>query len=64
MVFTANQGMRGGRAIELKKTVDAALAKCPCVQHVFIYKRTENPFNVGSNGVVIDEAVPTTNPLY
>ena len=26
--------------IELKKTVDAAVAKCPSVKHVFVSKRT------------------------
>lgn len=56
MVFTANQGMRGGKAIELKKTVDEALKKCPSVKTVFIYKRTDNVFNLNKErDVVIDD---------
>lgn len=39
-VFTADEGKRGGKTIELKKTVDAAVALCPNVKKVFVYKRT------------------------
>ena len=39
-VITADQAVRGGKVIELKKTVDAAVAKCPSVKHVFVSKRT------------------------
>jgi len=42
IVFTANQGLRGKKFIELKKTVDHALANghCPSVQKVFVFKHT------------------------
>ena len=39
-VFTADQGLRGGKVIELKKTVDQAVASCPGVKTVFVAKRT------------------------
>lgn len=39
-VITADQGLRGGKVIELKKTVDAAVAKCPSIKRVFVYSRT------------------------
>ena len=56
VVFTANQGLRGGKAIELKKTVDAAIKNCPSVKNVFIYKRTENAFEVNKDrDVIIDD---------
>lgn len=42
-VITANQGVRGGRLIELKKTVDAAVSGCPEVRNVLVAMRTENP---------------------
>ena len=39
-VFTADQGLRGGKVIELKKTVDTALKDCPDVKTVVVVKRT------------------------
>ncbi len=39
-VITADQAVRGGRLIELKKTVDQAVEKCPTVKRVFVYERT------------------------
>ena len=55
-MFTANQGLRGGKTIELKKTVDAAIKNCPSVKNVFIYKRTENAFEVNKDrDVIIDD---------
>uniref|UniRef100_G3P852 acetate--CoA ligase n=1 Tax=Gasterosteus aculeatus aculeatus TaxID=481459 RepID=G3P852_GASAC len=35
-VITANQGVRGGKVTELKKTVDAAVQSCPAVRQVFV----------------------------
>ena len=40
IVVTADQGIRGGKAIELKKTVDSAVAGCDCVKNVFVMHRT------------------------
>ncbi|XP_076018805.1 LOW QUALITY PROTEIN: acetyl-coenzyme A synthetase 2-like, mitochondrial [Genypterus blacodes] len=42
-VVTCNQSVRGGRLIDLKATVDAAVKSCPSVQHVFVSQRTDNP---------------------
>uniref|UniRef100_A0A8C3AH89 Acetyl-coenzyme A synthetase n=1 Tax=Cyclopterus lumpus TaxID=8103 RepID=A0A8C3AH89_CYCLU len=42
-VITVNQGVRGGKVTELKKTVDTAVQSCPAVQQVFVAMRTENP---------------------
>ncbi|XP_067939369.1 acetyl-coenzyme A synthetase 2-like, mitochondrial [Watersipora subatra] len=39
-VITSDQALRGGKIIELKRTVDAAVAKCPSVKHVFVSQRT------------------------
>jgi acetyl-CoA synthetase len=41
-VFVCDEGMRGGRSIALKRTVDEALAdaRCAFVQRVFMFKRT------------------------
>jgi acetyl-CoA synthetase len=39
-VITADEGVRGGRAIPLKDNVDTAVAKCPTVKKVVVVKRT------------------------
>uniref|UniRef100_A0A8C6KNF5 Acetyl-coenzyme A synthetase n=1 Tax=Nothobranchius furzeri TaxID=105023 RepID=A0A8C6KNF5_NOTFU len=43
-VITVNQGLRGGKVTELKKTVDTAVQSCPTVRQVFVATRTDNPF--------------------
>ncbi|TXC69273.1 acetate--CoA ligase [Sphingorhabdus soli] len=39
-VITADEGMRGGKAIPLKANVDAALEQCPGVTSVIVVRRT------------------------
>lgn len=41
-VVTADEGLRGGRIIPLKKTVDAAIDGCKFVEKTFVFKRTGN----------------------
>jgi acetyl-CoA synthetase len=48
-IFTANEGLRGGRSLRLKDTVDAAVAQCPDVQKVFVFKRTAGEVNMAPN---------------
>lgn len=43
VLITADEGKRGGRTIELKRTVDEALLACPQVHTVFVHRRTGNP---------------------
>jgi acetyl-CoA synthetase len=40
IVLTANQGLRGGKAVPLKANVDAAVAHCPSVEKVIVLKHT------------------------
>jgi acetyl-CoA synthetase len=40
IVITADEGLRGGRKIPLKKNTDAACAECPTVEKVVVVKRT------------------------
>jgi acetyl-CoA synthetase len=40
MVITADEGLRGGRAVPLKANTDKALESCPSVKHVIVVKRT------------------------
>ncbi|CAG0881429.1 unnamed protein product [Cyprideis torosa] len=39
-VITCDEGVRAGKIIPLKRTVDAALQSCPTVKHVFVTPRT------------------------
>lgn len=54
-VITCNEGVRGGRLIPLKSTVDAAVKSCPTVRHVFISQRTERPPVMGALDVPLEE---------
>ncbi|XP_027139886.1 acetyl-coenzyme A synthetase 2-like, mitochondrial isoform X2 [Larimichthys crocea] len=54
-VITVNQGVRGGKVIELKKTVDTAVQSCPTVQQVFVAMRTENPVAMTARDVAMEE---------
>ncbi|XP_034755411.1 acetyl-coenzyme A synthetase 2-like, mitochondrial isoform X2 [Etheostoma cragini] len=56
-VITVNQGVRGGKVIELKKAVDTALQSCPTVQQVFVAMRTENPVAMTARDIVMEEYV-------
>ncbi|MCR4376778.1 MAG: acetate--CoA ligase [Rhodospirillales bacterium] len=40
VVITADEGLRGSKAIPLKANTDAAVAKCPSVDTVFVIKHT------------------------
>uniref|UniRef100_A0A671UZR8 acetate--CoA ligase n=1 Tax=Sparus aurata TaxID=8175 RepID=A0A671UZR8_SPAAU len=54
-VITVNQGVRGGKVIELKKTVDTAVDSCPMVQQVLVAMRTENPVAMTARDVDMEE---------
>lgn len=41
VLITANEGLRGGKRVPLKKNVDAALADCPDVHTVIVLRRTD-----------------------
>ncbi|XP_041108085.1 acetyl-coenzyme A synthetase 2-like, mitochondrial [Polyodon spathula] len=54
-VITSNQGLRGGRVTELKKTVDEAVKTCPTVKHVFVANRTENKVPMSEIDIQLEE---------
>ncbi|CAG09147.1 unnamed protein product, partial [Tetraodon nigroviridis] len=54
-VITVNQGVRGGKVVELKKTVDEAVRSCSSVQQVFVAMRTEKPAEMTAVDVALDE---------
>jgi acetyl-CoA synthetase len=45
IVVTANEGLRGGKAIPLKANVDKALEQCPDVRTVLVVEHTNAPFD-------------------
>ncbi|XP_005110881.1 acetyl-coenzyme A synthetase 2-like, mitochondrial [Aplysia californica] len=61
-VVTANQTVRGGRIIELKQTVDAAVSKCPGVKQVLVYNRTETKVPMGKLDIDMVEAMAHESP--
>ncbi|NND59378.1 MAG: acetate--CoA ligase [Gammaproteobacteria bacterium] len=48
LVITADEGIRGGKTIPLKKNVDAALEQTDCVDKVLVVRRTGN--DIGWDG--------------
>jgi acetyl-CoA synthetase len=42
-IITADEGLRGGKPVALKKNCDAALAKCKGDEKVLVVRRTGNP---------------------
>ena len=42
-MITADEGLRGGKHIPLKSTVDLALAQCPLVKSCIVYQHTLAP---------------------
>ncbi|KAL4237994.1 Acetyl-coenzyme A synthetase 2-like [Mactra antiquata] len=54
-VITADQGLRGGKSIELKQVVDEAVSNCPCVRQVFVYQRTGADVPMGKLDISLDK---------
>uniref|UniRef100_A0A8C5RZE3 Propionate--CoA ligase n=1 Tax=Laticauda laticaudata TaxID=8630 RepID=A0A8C5RZE3_LATLA len=54
-VITCNQGIRGGRILELKSTVDEAVKNCPSVKCVFVAQRTDNKIHTCSHDILLEE---------
>jgi acetyl-CoA synthetase len=45
-IITQDGSYRRGGEIPLKRTVDEAMAACPTVEHVIVYRRTGSPVNM------------------
>jgi acetyl-CoA synthetase len=56
IVITADEGLRGGKPIPLKRNVDEALEQCPDVANVIVVRRTSSgvPMKAGRDGYYDD----------
>jgi acetyl-CoA synthetase len=62
-VITADEGVRGGKVLPLKRTVDEAVMACPTVEHVLLVRRTGSkvPF-YPQRDIWLDEACARERP--
>ncbi|XP_026973920.1 acetyl-coenzyme A synthetase 2-like, mitochondrial isoform X2 [Sagmatias obliquidens] len=63
VVITFNQGLRGGRVVELKKIVDEAIKLCPTVQHVLVAHRTDNKVHMGDLDIPLEQEMAKEEPV-
>ena len=56
-MITADQAVRGGKVIQLKQVVDAAVAKCPSVRQVFVGTRTGAQVKMGPKDIALDKVI-------
>ncbi len=63
-VITADEGLRGGRKVPLKKNTDLALAECPDVSTVLVVQRTFGDVDMTpGRDVLYYEAVAAASPV-
>ncbi|MGD9537676.1 MAG: acetate--CoA ligase [Alphaproteobacteria bacterium] len=62
VVITADEGVRGGRAIPLKANTDEALKTCPGVKHVVVVRHTGHKVNWAEGRDVWYEALTKDQP--
>ena len=61
-IITADEGVRGGKIIPLKKITDEALASCPNIKKCIVIKRTGNEINwVEDRDVWYDDITKVTS---
>ena len=61
-VITADEGIRGGKIIPLKKITDDALKKCPGVKKCLVIKRTGSKINlVKERDIYLDELIDSVS---
>jgi acetyl-CoA synthetase len=62
-LVTADEGLRGGRKVPLKRNADAALESCPDVHDVIVVRRTGGAVNwVEGRDIWYHEACASTSP--
>ena len=64
-IITADEGVRGGKIIPLKKITDEALLQCPNVKKCVVVKRTGNEINwVDDRDVWYDDIILNVSDKY
>jgi acetyl-CoA synthetase len=70
LVVTATTGYRRGTTVPLKKTTDAAVADCPSIEHVIVYRRNANDAAEMQDGRdlwwhdLMEKADPQSEPVW
>ncbi|XP_075420293.1 acetyl-coenzyme A synthetase 2-like, mitochondrial [Tenrec ecaudatus] len=62
VVITVNQGLRGGRVLELKRIVDEAVKLCPTVRRVLVAHRTDQKVPMGKLDVPLEQEMAKEEP--
>lgn len=61
-IITANEAIRGGKKIPLRKTISDALAEgLPSVKKIFVMKRTENLEALASDDIILEDAMSSAS---
>ena len=63
VIITADQGIRRGKILELKKIVDSAITTTPSVEHVIVLKRGTDEIIMNEKDLLWDELVKKNAPL-
>ncbi|KAH3855500.1 hypothetical protein DPMN_098068 [Dreissena polymorpha] len=63
-VITADEGVRGGKKIPLKKMVDSAVKMCDSVKRVFVYQRTGGDVPMSSIDIPLEKELAAASDTH